>query len=98
VQVPSYIASVAGSRAGHLARLLPDRCRLAVAPLLKNGLARLDRIVIGKSVSPRRSGPQIDPMYLYAGANENLQAYGLASHRHTPEIGRAIRAGRQRCA
>ena len=25
-------------------------------------------------------------MYLYTEANENVQAYGIASHRHTPEI------------
>jgi N-acetyl-gamma-glutamyl-phosphate reductase len=62
---------------------------LAVAPLLKNGLARLDGIVIdGKSgvTGAGAQGRKIDPMYLYTEANENLQAYGLASHRHTPEI------------
>jgi N-acetyl-gamma-glutamyl-phosphate reductase len=62
---------------------------LAVAPLLKSGLARLDGIVIdGKSgvTGAGAQGRKIDPMYLYTEANENLQAYGLASHRHTPEI------------
>ena len=62
---------------------------LAIAPLLKNGLARLDGIVIdGKSglTGAGAQGRKIDPMYLYTEANENLQAYGLASHRHTPEI------------
>lgn len=62
---------------------------LAVAPLLKNGLARLDGIVIdGKSgvTGAGAQGRKVDPMYLYTEANENLQAYALASHRHTPEI------------
>jgi N-acetyl-gamma-glutamyl-phosphate reductase len=62
---------------------------LATAPLLKNGLARLDGIVIdGKSgvTGAGAQGRKIDPMYLYTEANENLQAYALASHRHTPEI------------
>ena len=62
---------------------------LATAPLLKNGLARLDGIVIdGKSgvTGAGAQGRNIDPMYLYTEANENLQAYALASHRHTPEI------------
>ncbi|PYM66370.1 MAG: N-acetyl-gamma-glutamyl-phosphate reductase, partial [Candidatus Rokuibacteriota bacterium] len=27
-----------------------------------------------------------DPMYQYAEANENLHAYGVGKHRHTPEI------------
>jgi N-acetyl-gamma-glutamyl-phosphate reductase len=62
---------------------------LAIAPLVKNGLARLDGIVIdGKSgvTGAGAQGRKIDPMYLYTEANENLQAYAIASHRHTPEI------------
>jgi N-acetyl-gamma-glutamyl-phosphate reductase len=31
-------------------------------------------------------------MYLYTEANENVQAYGLASHRHTPEIEQELSA------
>ena len=62
---------------------------LATAPLLKRGLARLDGIVIdGKSgvTGAGAQGRKIEPMYLYTEANENVQAYGIASHRHTPEI------------
>jgi N-acetyl-gamma-glutamyl-phosphate reductase len=62
---------------------------LATAPLLKNGLARVEGIVVdGKSgvTGAGAQGRKIDPMYLYTEANENVQAYALASHRHTPEI------------
>jgi N-acetyl-gamma-glutamyl-phosphate reductase len=62
---------------------------LAVAPLLKGGLARTDGIVIdGKSgvTGAGAQGRKIEPMYLYTEANENVQAYGLASHRHTAEM------------
>ncbi|MBI4590964.1 MAG: N-acetyl-gamma-glutamyl-phosphate reductase [Candidatus Rokubacteria bacterium] len=62
---------------------------LAIAPLLKAGVAAGDGIVIdGKSgVSGAGSmGRKVDPMYLYTEANENVQAYGVATHRHTPEI------------
>jgi N-acetyl-gamma-glutamyl-phosphate reductase len=31
-------------------------------------------------------------MYLYTEANENVQAYGIASHRHTPEIEQELSA------
>ena len=31
-------------------------------------------------------GRAIDPMYLFTEANENVQAYAVASHRHTPEM------------
>ncbi len=62
---------------------------LATAPLLKAGLARLDGIVIdGKSgvSGAGAQGRKADPMYLYTEANENVQAYGIGTHRHTPEI------------
>jgi N-acetyl-gamma-glutamyl-phosphate reductase len=68
---------------------------LAVAPLLKNGLARLDGIVIdGKSgvTGAGAQGRKADPMYLYTEANENLQAYAIATHRHTPEIEQELSA------
>jgi N-acetyl-gamma-glutamyl-phosphate reductase len=62
---------------------------LAMAPLFKNGLARLEGIVIdGKSgvTGAGAQGRKIDPMYLYTEANENVQAYSVVAHRHTPEI------------
>jgi N-acetyl-gamma-glutamyl-phosphate reductase len=62
---------------------------LAVAPLLKSGIGLPDGIVIdGKSgvTGAGAQGRKVDPMYLYTEANENVQAYGIATHRHTPEI------------
>ncbi|HXH82959.1 MAG TPA: N-acetyl-gamma-glutamyl-phosphate reductase [Candidatus Tectomicrobia bacterium] len=67
----------------------PAGAILAVAPLVKQGLARRDGIVVdGKSgvTGAGAQGRKVDPMYLYTEANENVQAYGVASHRHTPEI------------
>jgi N-acetyl-gamma-glutamyl-phosphate reductase len=67
----------------------PAGALLAVAPLVKGGLARTDGIVIDGKSGVTGAGAQarkVDPMYLYAEANENVQAYGLASHRHTPEM------------
>ena len=67
----------------------PAGAILATAPLFRAGLAKLDGVVIdGKSgvTGAGAQGRKIDPMYLYTEANENVQAYGIASHRHTPEI------------
>jgi len=67
----------------------PAGAVLATAPLLRSGFARLDGIVIdGKSgiTGAGAQGRKIDPMYLFTEANENVQAYGIAAHRHTPEI------------
>jgi N-acetyl-gamma-glutamyl-phosphate reductase len=68
---------------------------LAMAPLVKNGLARPDGIVVDGMSGVTGAGAQgrkIDPMYLYTEANENLQAYGIASHRHTAEMEQELSA------
>ncbi|MBI3624891.1 MAG: N-acetyl-gamma-glutamyl-phosphate reductase [Candidatus Rokubacteria bacterium] len=68
---------------------------LAVAPLLKAGWGRGEGIVIdGKSgvTGAGAQGRKVEPMYLYTEANENLQAYGVATHRHTPEIEQELSA------
>jgi N-acetyl-gamma-glutamyl-phosphate reductase len=68
---------------------------LATAPLFKRGLARPDGVVIdGKSgvTGAGAQGRKIDPMYLYTEQNENVLAYGIASHRHTPEIEQELSA------
>jgi N-acetyl-gamma-glutamyl-phosphate reductase len=62
---------------------------LAIAPLVKGGLARLEGIVIdGKSgvSGAGAQGRNPDPMYLFAESNENMQAYALGGHRHIPEM------------
>jgi len=62
---------------------------LATAPLMKSGLGAREGIVVdGKSgvTGAGAQGRKIDPMYLYTEANENVQAYGIATHRHTPEM------------
>jgi N-acetyl-gamma-glutamyl-phosphate reductase len=68
---------------------------LATAPLLKSGLAGREGIVIdGKSgvTGAGAQGRKIEPMYLYTEANENVQAYGIGTHRHTPEIEQELSA------
>lgn len=73
----------------------PAGAVLATAPLFRNGLARLDGIVIdGKSgvTGAGAQGRKVDPMYLFTEANENVQAYAVASHRHTPEIEQELSA------
>jgi N-acetyl-gamma-glutamyl-phosphate reductase len=73
----------------------PAGAILAVAPLLQARLAQPEGIVIdGKSgvSGAGAQGRNVDPMYLYTEANENVQAYALASHRHTPEIEQELSA------
>jgi N-acetyl-gamma-glutamyl-phosphate reductase len=68
---------------------------LATAPLIKSGLGRREGIVIdGKSgvTGAGAQGRKVEPMYLYTEANENVQAYGIGTHRHTPEIEQELSA------
>jgi len=68
---------------------------LATAPLLKSGRGSVDGIVIdGKSgvTGAGAQGRKADAMYLFTEANENVQAYGMATHRHTPEIEQELSA------
>ena len=62
---------------------------LAVLPLLRSTLGRPEGIVIDSKSGVTGAGaqtPKPHPMYQFAEANENLQAYSVATHRHTPEI------------
>jgi N-acetyl-gamma-glutamyl-phosphate reductase len=68
---------------------------LATAPLMKSGLGAREGIVVdGKSgvTGAGAQGRKIDPMYLFTEANENAQAYGIATHRHTPEMEQELSA------
>jgi N-acetyl-gamma-glutamyl-phosphate reductase len=68
---------------------------LALAPLLKGGLARVEGIVIdGKSgvSGAGAQGRKVDPMYLFTEANENVQAYAIGAHRHTAEMEQELSA------
>ena len=74
---------------GGLARLLPDgrdpRHRAAAQERARERRRHRDRRQVGRD---RRGaqGRKADAMYLFTEANENVQAYGMATHRHTPEI------------
>ena len=76
---------------------LPElhRKAIATAPLIKSGLGRGEGIVVdGKSgvTGAGAQGRKVEPMYLYTEANENVQAYGIGTHRHTPEIEQELSA------
>jgi N-acetyl-gamma-glutamyl-phosphate reductase len=71
----------------------PAGALLAIVPLLKAGLGRPDGIVIDSKSGVTGAGSMSqkpDPMYLYAEQNENVLAYGVGKHRHTPEIEQAL--------
>lgn len=73
---------------------------LAVSALLREeGLIDPDRIIIDAKSGITGSGRKKDISLLYAEAGESVKAYGIAGHRHTPEIEQELSkvAGREIC-
>ena len=64
----------------------PTCSTLAVYPLVKEGIIDTDTLIIDakSGVSGAGRGAKVDN--LYCEVNESCKAYGVASHRHTPEI------------
>ena len=73
---------------------------LAVSALLREeGLIDPDRIIIDAKSGITGSGRKRDVSLIYAEAAESVRAYGIANHRHTPEIEQELSkvAGREIC-
>ena len=59
---------------------------LTAYPLVKEGLIDLDTLIIDAKSGTSGAGRGAKVPNLYCEVNENMKAYGVASHRHTPEI------------
>lgn len=59
---------------------------LSIYPLLKEGLIDSDTIIIDAKSGTSGAGRGAKLDNLYCEVNENIKAYGVAVHRHTPEI------------
>ena len=59
---------------------------LALVPLLKAGLIETQGIIIDAKAGTTGAGRGLKLGSLYCSVNENFHAYGVAGHRHTPEI------------
>lgn len=64
----------------------PTGSILGLYPAIKNRLVRHDLIVIDSKSGATGAGRQSDAAFSYCEVNEGFKAYGIASHRHTPEI------------
>ncbi|MEM7591773.1 MAG: N-acetyl-gamma-glutamyl-phosphate reductase [Cyanobacteria bacterium P01_A01_bin.83] len=64
----------------------PTASLLALAPLLKQGLVDPATAIIDAKSGTSGGGRQAKTNMLLAEADNSLGAYGVASHRHTPEI------------
>ncbi len=64
----------------------PTCTTLSIYPLLKEGLIDPDTIIVDAKSGTSGAGRGAKVDNLYCEVNENIKAYGVASHRHTPEI------------
>jgi N-acetyl-gamma-glutamyl-phosphate reductase len=89
-ELPGQRAQIA--RATRLANpgCYPAAALLALAPLAKERLIELEGIVIDAKSGVTGAGRGSASAFGYAETNEDLFAYGLASHPHLPEIETAL--------
>ena len=59
---------------------------LTAYPLIKEGLIDPDTLIIDAKSGTSGAGRGAKLQNLFCEVNENMKAYGVASHRHTPEI------------
>jgi N-acetyl-gamma-glutamyl-phosphate reductase, common form len=59
---------------------------LSIYPLLQAGLIKEDTIIIDAKSGTSGAGRGAKVDTLYCEVNENIKAYGVSTHRHTPEI------------
>ena len=59
---------------------------LTAYPLAKEGLIDMDTLIIDTKSGTSGAGRGAKLPNLYCEVNENIKAYGVATHRHTPEI------------
>lgn len=59
---------------------------LTAYPLVKEGLIDVETLIVDAKSGTSGAGRGAKIPNLYCEVNENIKAYGVASHRHTPEI------------
>ncbi len=64
----------------------PTGALLGLYPLVKEGLIELDRIVVDSKSGVSGAGRKADTALIFSEVNESFKAYGVTTHRHTPEI------------
>ena len=64
----------------------PTCSTLSIYPLLKAGMIDPNTIIIDAKSGTTGAGRGAKVDNLYCEVNENIKAYGVATHRHTPEI------------
>ncbi|MGB3515894.1 MAG: N-acetyl-gamma-glutamyl-phosphate reductase, partial [Elainellaceae cyanobacterium] len=81
-----YRSQIAQARLVGCPGCYPTASLLALSPLLKQGLVSPETAIIDAKSGTSGGGRQAKTNMLLAEADNSLGAYGVARHRHTPEI------------
>ena len=75
----------------------PTAIQLGLLPLVETGAVDLDHLIADAKSGVSGAGRKAELKLMYAEASDNFAAYGVAGHRHWPEIrqGLAQAAGRE---
>ncbi|RME69737.1 MAG: N-acetyl-gamma-glutamyl-phosphate reductase, partial [Nitrospirae bacterium] len=64
----------------------PTGALLGLYPLVREDLIETDRIIIDSKSGVSGAGRKADLSLIFTEVNESFKAYGVTTHRHTPEI------------
>lgn len=64
----------------------PTCSTLSIYPLAKEGLIDMNTVIVDAKSGVSGAGRGAKVQNLYCEVNESIKAYGITSHRHTPEI------------
>jgi N-acetyl-gamma-glutamyl-phosphate reductase, common form len=81
-----YADSIASARLVANPGCYPTASILGLYPVLQQGFVDTVDIVIDAKSGTSGAGRKANPSFLFCEVNDSFRAYGLASHRHTPEI------------
>jgi N-acetyl-gamma-glutamyl-phosphate reductase len=79
-------AEVSGARLVANPGCYPTSAQLPLMPLLEDGLISAEDIIIDAKSGVSGAGRDAKQQNLFAEVSEGIHAYGIASHRHAPEI------------
>ena len=85
-----YLDQIMGARLIANPGCYPTSAILGLAPALKSGLVETDGIVIDAKSGASGAGRGAKVPGLFCEVADNFRAYGLPTHRHTPEIEQEI--------
>ncbi len=83
---------LAGADLVAIAGCYPTGAALALAPFVRAGLVETTGVIVDAASGVSGAGRPAKPHTTFAAADENMTAYGLLTHRHTPEIEQATGA------